>query len=98
LTEKPTNKATDVKGVAEPSALLASVADRLFAPKQKIGNVTVAVAEIRPAEQQGSNFLLVKVKANSISSALDQEVLNILRPLCAGCYKKIRCDSWIQLL
>jgi len=38
-------KAIGVNAVAEPSAILVSGADRLLVPKQKIGNVTVAVAE-----------------------------------------------------
>lgn len=37
-------KATGVSAVAEPSALLASGANNLLVPKQKKGNVTVAVA------------------------------------------------------
>ncbi|MFN3740153.1 MAG: precorrin-3B C(17)-methyltransferase [Thermodesulfovibrionales bacterium] len=39
--------ATGAYGVAEPVALLASGARELLIPKQKIGNVTVAVAEIK---------------------------------------------------
>ena len=38
-------KATGAYAVAEPSALLASGADKLLVRKQKIGNVTVAIAE-----------------------------------------------------
>lgn len=38
-------KATGAISVAEPAALLTSGADNLLVPKQKIGNVTVAVAE-----------------------------------------------------
>ena len=38
-------KATGAIGVAEPAVLLSSGADNLLLPKQKIGNVTVAVAE-----------------------------------------------------
>ncbi|MBI5026825.1 MAG: cobalt-precorrin 5A hydrolase [Nitrospirae bacterium] len=37
-------KATGVNAVAEPAALLASRTDKLIIPKQKTGNVTVAVA------------------------------------------------------
>jgi cobalt-precorrin 5A hydrolase/precorrin-3B C17-methyltransferase len=40
-------RATGAKAVAEPSALLAAGAEMLLVPKQKIGNVTVAVAEIK---------------------------------------------------
>jgi cobalt-precorrin 5A hydrolase/precorrin-3B C17-methyltransferase len=40
-------RATGAKAVAEPAALLAAGADKLLVPKQKIGNVTVAAAEIR---------------------------------------------------
>jgi len=40
-------KATGAYAVAEPAALLASRADELLVRKQKIGNVTVAVAEIK---------------------------------------------------
>lgn len=39
-------KATGAMGVSEPAALLASGAKELLIPKQKHGNVTVAVAEI----------------------------------------------------
>jgi cobalt-precorrin 5A hydrolase/precorrin-3B C17-methyltransferase len=39
-------RATGAKAVAEPAALLASEAERLLVGKQKVGNVTVAVAEI----------------------------------------------------
>ena len=38
-------KATGAKAVAEPAALLASGAKKLLVPKQRIGNVTIAVAE-----------------------------------------------------
>lgn len=40
-------KATGANAVAEPSALLAARTDRLLVHKQKIGKVTVAVAEIK---------------------------------------------------
>jgi len=40
-------RATGAKAVAEPSALLATGAEKLLIPKQKIGNVTVAAAEIK---------------------------------------------------
>lgn len=39
-------KATGAYGVAEPAALLAAGAEKLLVPKQKKGNVTVAVAKI----------------------------------------------------
>ncbi len=45
-------KATGAYGVAEPAALLASGNDRLLVPKQKKGNVTVAVAEKRPEDRK----------------------------------------------
>jgi len=38
-------KATGANAVSEPAALLASGASELLVPKQKIGNVTIAVAE-----------------------------------------------------
>lgn len=41
-------KATGAYAVAEPAALLASGADKLLVKKQKIGNVTVAIAELYP--------------------------------------------------
>lgn len=40
-------RATGAYGVAEPAAMLAAGTDKLRAPKQKIGNVTVAIAEKR---------------------------------------------------
>ncbi|MBI4838487.1 MAG: precorrin-3B C(17)-methyltransferase [Nitrospirae bacterium] len=43
-------KATGAKGVAEPAAILASGADNMLIQKQKIGNVTVAVAELKKVE------------------------------------------------
>jgi cobalamin biosynthesis protein CbiG len=45
-------KATGAVGVAEPAALLASGGDKLIVPKQKKGNVTVAIAlkTVRSAE------------------------------------------------
>lgn len=39
--------ATGANAVAEPSALLAAAAETLLVPKQKIGNVTVAIAETK---------------------------------------------------
>ncbi len=45
-------KATGAYGVAEPAALLGAGADRLLVPKQKKGNVTVAVA-IKKNEECG---------------------------------------------
>ncbi len=39
-------KATGANAVSEPAALLASGASELLVPKQKIGNVTIAVAEL----------------------------------------------------
>ncbi len=41
-------RATGARAVAEPAALLASGNDTLLVPKQKIGNVTIAVAELKP--------------------------------------------------
>ena len=41
-------KATGAYAVAEPTALLASGAGKLLVKKQKIGNVTVAIAELYP--------------------------------------------------
>ncbi|MDP3297639.1 MAG: cobalamin biosynthesis protein [Thermodesulfovibrionia bacterium] len=46
-------KATGAKAVAEPAALLASGAKKLLVPKQRIGNVTIAIA------LKGSNELQV---------------------------------------
>jgi cobalt-precorrin 5A hydrolase/precorrin-3B C17-methyltransferase len=41
-------KATGAYAVAEPAALLASRAEKLLVQKQKIGNATIAVAELHP--------------------------------------------------
>ncbi|MGE5237806.1 MAG: precorrin-3B C(17)-methyltransferase [Chloroflexota bacterium] len=41
-------RATGARAVAEPAALLASGNDTLLVPKQKIGNVTIAVAVFKP--------------------------------------------------
>jgi cobalt-precorrin 5A hydrolase/precorrin-3B C17-methyltransferase len=54
--------ATGAYAVAEPSALLASGADKLLILKQKIGNVTVAVAELKRVQ---SPELRVKSKKDS---------------------------------
>ncbi len=45
-------RATGAKAVAEPAALLATGAEMLLVPKQKIGNVTVAVAKIKRGVKQ----------------------------------------------
>jgi cobalt-precorrin 5A hydrolase/precorrin-3B C17-methyltransferase len=45
-------KATGAIGVAEPAALLSSGADNLLVPKQKIGNITVAVAEQKTKDRR----------------------------------------------
>lgn len=54
-------KATGAVGVSEPAALLASGADNLLVPKQKRGNVTVAIAEHRTRKsekRQGKIFIV----------------------------------------
>lgn len=51
--------ATGAYGVAEPAALLASGASELLVPKQKIGNVTVAIAEIIARKLGRSNKLYI---------------------------------------
>ncbi len=45
-------KATGAIGVAEPAALLSSGADNLLVPKQKMGNITVAVAEQKTEDRR----------------------------------------------
>lgn len=50
-------KATGAYAVAEPAALLASGADELLVRKQKIGNVTVAVAE-KKSEAKGKIYIV----------------------------------------
>jgi cobalt-precorrin 5A hydrolase/precorrin-3B C17-methyltransferase len=52
------HKATGANAVAEPAAILASVADTLIVPKQKIGNVTVAVAELRKEKRQARLYIV----------------------------------------
>jgi cobalt-precorrin 5A hydrolase / precorrin-3B C17-methyltransferase len=47
-------RATGAKAVAEPAALLGARAERLLVEKQKIGNVTVAAAEIRGHAVRGA--------------------------------------------
>ena len=63
-------KATGAKAVAEPAAILASGADMLIVPKQKIGNVTVAVAELsgeqRVKEQRQGRIYIVGTGPGSI--------------------------------
>ncbi len=48
-------KATGANAVSEPAALLASGSDKLIVPKQKIGNVTIAIAELVTPPLQHSN-------------------------------------------
>ncbi|MBI4684243.1 MAG: cobalamin biosynthesis protein [Nitrospirae bacterium] len=48
-------KTTGAYAVAEPAALLASGSNNVLVPKQKIGNVTVAVAELR-SEHRAKNM------------------------------------------
>ncbi|MEK7814155.1 MAG: cobalamin biosynthesis protein, partial [Candidatus Desantisbacteria bacterium] len=50
-------KATGANAIAEPAALLLSGADSLLIPKQKIGNVTIAVAEQRSGSR-GKIFIV----------------------------------------
>ncbi|MDI6781232.1 MAG: precorrin-3B C(17)-methyltransferase [bacterium] len=47
LKSEAVYKATGANAVAEPAAILLSGADSLLIPKQRIGNVTIAVAEQR---------------------------------------------------
>jgi cobalt-precorrin 5A hydrolase/precorrin-3B C17-methyltransferase len=54
-------RATGARAVAEPAALLAAGAERLLVPKQKIGNVTVAVAQqerTTAARRQGKLYVV----------------------------------------
>ncbi|MDO9287268.1 MAG: precorrin-3B C(17)-methyltransferase, partial [Thermodesulfovibrionales bacterium] len=54
-------KATGANAVAEPAAMLASGADKLLVRKQKIGNVTVSVAEQRAKskeQRQGKLYIV----------------------------------------
>lgn len=53
--------ATGAYGVAEPAALLASVSSELLVPKQKIGNVTIAVAQVgqqNTEKKQGRLYII----------------------------------------
>lgn len=52
------HKATGANAVAEPAAILASGADTLIVPKQKIGNVTVAAAELRKEKRQAMLYIV----------------------------------------
>ncbi len=52
-TSKAALRATGAKAVAEPAARLGAGAKTLVIPKQKIGNVTVAAAEINGASAKG---------------------------------------------
>jgi cobalt-precorrin 5A hydrolase/precorrin-3B C17-methyltransferase len=53
-------KSTGANAVAAPAALLASGADKLLLPKQKTGNVTIAVAELisKPEAQKGKLYII----------------------------------------
>jgi cobalt-precorrin 5A hydrolase / precorrin-3B C17-methyltransferase len=50
-------KATGAQAVAEPAAILASGHGRLLVEKQKIRNVTVAIAELEPANDRPAKAL-----------------------------------------
>ena len=52
-------RATGANAVSEPAALLASEADVLLVSKQKMGNVTVAVAEMHPQKGKDSKIYVV---------------------------------------
>ncbi|MBI4850048.1 MAG: cobalamin biosynthesis protein [Nitrospirae bacterium] len=60
---KTVEAATGAMAVAEPAALLSAGSDKLLVPKQKIGNVTVAVAirksEVRSQKSEKQNPSLV---------------------------------------
>jgi cobalt-precorrin 5A hydrolase/precorrin-3B C17-methyltransferase len=58
LRSEPAFMATGANAVAEPAALLASGTDKLLIPKQKIGNVTIAVAEHRTQNIQGKIYIV----------------------------------------
>ncbi len=58
-------KATGANAVAEPAALLGSGADTLLIAKQKIGNVTVAVAEVKEPGSLGVKELKTPGLQNS---------------------------------
>jgi cobalt-precorrin 5A hydrolase/precorrin-3B C17-methyltransferase len=56
-------RATGARAVAEPAALLAAGAKRLLVPKNKVGNVTVAVAQMKErkataAKKQGKLYVV----------------------------------------
>jgi cobalt-precorrin 5A hydrolase/precorrin-3B C17-methyltransferase len=51
-------KATGAYAVAEPAALLAAGADRLLVTKQKKGNVTLAIAQIKKSRPKGNIFIV----------------------------------------
>jgi cobalt-precorrin 5A hydrolase/precorrin-3B C17-methyltransferase len=57
-TNEAVFKATGAIGVSEPAALLASGAKELLIPKQKHGNVTVAVAEINQFTHSGMLYIV----------------------------------------
>jgi len=58
-------KVTGAYAVAEPSALLASGADKLLIPKQKTGNVTVAVA-VKNSSNQNPRLYIVGIGPGNI--------------------------------
>ncbi len=71
-------KATGAIGVAEPAALLSSGADNLLVPKQKIGNVTVAVATKDSNEPIVTSNKLKATNNNSADSSPPQGKIYIM--------------------
>ena len=69
-------KATGAIGVAEPAALLSSGADNLLVPKQKMGNITVAVAEQKTEDRrQKTNPPFIKGGHGGITNS-ESQILN----------------------
>ncbi len=69
-------KATGAIGVAEPAALLSSGADNLLVPKQKMGNITVAVAEQKTKDRrQKTNPTFSKGAPEGITNS-ELQILN----------------------
>ncbi len=80
-------KATGAMGVSEPAALLASGSNKLLIPKQKCGNVTIAVAELeRQSERRIEGQSRIRAADQQTSRWGPQKVSDFLGQRAVGDY------------
>ncbi len=84
-------KATGAMGVSEPAALLASGAKELLIPKQKHGNVTVAVAElVLQSERRIERQSRIRAADQQTSRAVGYYGKNSLKHCCSTALLRYR--------